>query len=314
MKICFTHKPINTSFGGGNQFVLNMIKFIKNKDVSIQIVFDLNHRDIDIIFVLDPRILSCNKINYNMVSQYKTYFPNVKIIHRVNDCDKPRGNYNVLDPIIMRNFKINDLTIFVSKWTYEYYKKKGFDGNYKIINNGCDVSYFFPKKYIFDKKNINIVTHHWSDNWNKGFEYYNAIAEYIKNKKNIKFTFIGRKYNNKEGIPNNINIIGPYNGIKLGNLLRENDIYLTGSKFDNCPMHVIEGLSCGLPMLYHEDIGGGEEICENNGEKFSDINTMIEKLNKIIDNYDTYLDIDYKKLSSDTCCKKYYNEFINLLT
>ena len=83
MKLCFTHKPINTSFGGGNQFVLNIIKFIKNKDTSIQIVFDLNHRDIDIIFVLDPRILSCNKINYNMVLKYKHYFHNVKIYEQL---------------------------------------------------------------------------------------------------------------------------------------------------------------------------------------------------------------------------------------
>ena len=46
---------------------------------------------------------------------YKKKYPAVKIIHRVNDSDKPRGNINILDPIIFETFKIDDLVICFEK-------------------------------------------------------------------------------------------------------------------------------------------------------------------------------------------------------
>ena len=37
-------------------------------------------------------------------------------------------------------------------------------------------------------------------------------------------------------------------------------IYITDSRYDSCPNHVLEGLSCGLPILYSNIEGGAKEL------------------------------------------------------
>ena len=313
MKICFTMKPENTAFGGGNQFALNLIEHLKNK--GIEVVFTLE-KNIDIIFIMDPRILKYNKIDIKEVLEYKLKHKNIKLIHRINDCDAPRDGELVIDNLIKYYLMIVDKPVFVSKWTKNYFKKKGDKNpNGIVINSGCNHNYFYPvKNKIFNKENVKIVTHHWSNNWNKGFEYYQKLDKYLESNPKLEFTFIGRNFP-PEYQPKNIKVIGPFHGLALGNELRKHDIYITASKFENCPMHVIEGLSCGLPILYHENLGGGVEICEKNGgEVYKNFDGLINKLNLIINNYENYTKkINYEKLNAEFCNKRYYEEIIKLL-
>ena len=69
------------------------------------------------------------------------------------------------------------------------------------------------------------MTHHHSDNYLKGFHIYNEIDKLLEYNKSFEFTFIGNY--NKKYKPKNILLKEPCNGINLGNLLRENDLYLT---------------------------------------------------------------------------------------
>lgn len=312
MKICFTMKPQNTAFGGGNQFALNLTEFLERK--GHEVVFTLED-NLDAIFIMDPRILKYNKIDMKQVLKYKLQNKNVKLIHRINDCDAPRDGKLVIDEFILNYLQVVDKPVFVSKWTKNYFKNKGDSNrNGVAINSGCNHNYFYPSKNkFFDKKNVKIVTHHWSNNWNKGFEYYKLLDEYLEKHPELSFTFIGRNFP-PEYQPKNIKVIGPFHGIELGNELRKHDIYVTASKFENCPMHVIEGLSCGLPMLYHKNLGGGVEICiRNGGEVFQNFDELVKKLNLIIDNYEEYTKkIAYKKLDSEYCNKRYYDEIIGL--
>ena len=313
MKICFTHRPINTSFGGGNQFVLNMIKLINEKNPSIKIVFDLNHRDIDIIFIIDPRI-GRNKINYHMVSQYKKYYPNVKLIHRVNDCDIKREKSINMEPLLVKTMKISNHVIFISNWLQNYFIKK-YSLNlpsYSYILNGCNKKHFFPQdnKIVSDK--IKLVTHHWSNNLLKGFHIYDKLDKLLPSFKNIEFTFIGN-YNPKYK-PENIKLISPKNGKELGDIIKKNNIYLTASLNEPCGMHHIEGLSCGLPILYCKGGGAIKEVCKDVGEEFENIDDLFVKLNKIMDNYNNYVkNINYEYLSADRCCQEYYKIIRNML-
>ena len=315
MKICFTHKPITTSFGGGNQFVLNMIKFIKNKDTSIQIVYDLNHKDIDIIFVLDPRILSCNKINYDMVSQYKAYFPNVKIIHRVNECDIKRNVSINIEPLLVKTMKISDHVIFISKWLEKYFiaKYKLKLPSYNHILNGCNRKHFYPlNNQKFENGKIKIVTHHWSSNYLKGFHIYNELDKILPSLKNIEFTFIGNY--NKNYKPKNIKLLPPTNGIELSALINKHDIYLTATQNEPCGMHHIEGLSVGLPILYCKGGGAIKEVCHGVGEEFNDIKTLLIKIDLIKNNYNDYVNnINYEYLGSERCSKEYYKIITKIL-
>jgi hypothetical protein len=38
--------------------------------------------------------------------------------------------------------------------------------------------------------------------------------------------------------------------------LRECHLYITGTRWEPCGMHHVEGAQCGLPLVYHEDGGG----------------------------------------------------------
>lgn len=310
MKICLTMHPQKTAFGGGNQFALNLVNYLEKSGVKV--VYELEP-GINTIFIMDPRILKFNKIDLPQIINYKKNNPNVKVIHRVNDCDKPRGEIDNLDKHLMDAFKIDDLIIFVSDWTKNYFiKEKKCDVQKKsiVINNGCNRNYFYPN---FQKKlsnKIKIITHHWSSNAFKGKDIYIKLDEWIKDK-DYEFIYIGREF---PGTPKNSKVIGPFFGLELANHIREGDIYISASQWENCPMHVVEAFACGLPVLYYENIGGGVEIGKaHGGESFKDFEELTQKLEIIKNNYDEYRKkINHKILDGDLCSKKYTEEILKL--
>lgn len=309
LKICFTMKPVNIAYGGGNQFLINLTTYLEKYH---NIVYTLES-NLDMIFVMDPRKLKYNHIINKDVVAYKKQYPNTRIIQRVNDCDKPRNQENIIDPIIINATKCADLTIFVSQWTCDYYHSKGYKGKHIVINGGCNQEIFYPRPTLTPKPpslapggKVRLVTHHWSQNWNKGFDYFNKLNEYINTHPQFELTFIGRELP-KEQHPPNMRRIGPLFGDELGEELSKHHIYITASKAEACPNHVLEGLSTMLPLLYHVDIGGGVEIAKPNGaESFSSFEDLLNKIHVIIDNYSQYQKlINIPRLGSKLCCMKY---------
>ena len=127
------------------------------------------------------------------------------------------------------------------------------------------------------------------------------------------YSYIGRYNDNYK--PKNIKLLSPCQGEKLRNELCKHDIYLTASINEPCGMHFIEGLSCGLPVLYDRRGGGIVETAEKYGEGFSSIEELYEKLLKIINDYNTYRDkIDYEYLGSERCCKEFYEVILDNLS
>jgi hypothetical protein len=47
-------------------------------------------------------------------------------------------------------------------------------------------------------------------------------------------------------------------------------VYVTASQFEPGGMHFIEGLQCGLPLIFHEDGGGIVELAKRYGLSFRD--------------------------------------------
>jgi len=316
LKVCITLVPRQTSFGGGNQFVNSLIDYLNKHNINIVHTLEEN---INLIFIIDPRINSSNKIDIDSVIDYKQKNPGTYIIQRINDCDKPRGNHNVLDPLHLKGFEIADHVIFVSDWVYQYFKiNYNFNQDYSIINNGCNTQVFKPLKEMCPpKKNkIKLVSHHWSTNYNKGFEFYNALDQLMSTRDDIEFTFICKSYC-KEYKPKNIRVIGPFCGKELAEEINKHDVYITASKFESCPNHVIEGLACGLPILYYKDLGGGVEICQNYGICFGNLDQLLISIEKMKQEYSYYYrklneDNQNNKFSSDLCSQKYLNVFNNL--
>ena len=320
MKFFFTYKPVSTSFGGGNQFVLNLSKYLINK--NHQVVYDLNHNNIDIIIVIDPRKLRYNKYDTNSVFKYKQNHPNVKIIHRVNECDIKREKSIGIEAKLLKVFRIADCIVFVSRWLLNYYVKKyklfPMISKMKVVINGCNINHFNPNKeklninqndsydinQLLKNRPIRLVTHHWSNNFLKGFDVYNYLDQEMGKRKDFVFTYIGNY--NKKYRPKNLRLLPPMNGTQLANELRNHDIYITGTRNEPGAMHYLEGGSCGLPVVYHSGGGGALEVCSKFGEVYSNTKELWKKINKIKNNYNYYLKkIYYQWLGSDRCCEEW---------
>lgn len=306
VKIFFTFKPSKSNYGGGAFFVENLIKYLKN--LNYKITYNLEN-DIDIIFITDPRKGKNKKYSIDDIINYKKNFPNIKIIHRVNENDIKREKSINIEPLLVKTMYIANKVVFVSEWLEKYFiKKYKLKINSTSILNGCNSEYYFPIRDKKLNKKIRIVTHHWSDNYLKGFHIYNEIDKYLEKHKNFEFIFIGNY--NKSYKPRNIRLMKPTHSLELGNLLRECDIYLTATQNEPGGMHYLEGASCGLPILFCKGGGGTTEICSKFGLEFKDLKDMLNKLNIIKENYDDYRKkIDYEYLSSDRCS----NEYINII-
>jgi glycosyltransferase involved in cell wall biosynthesis len=210
--------------------------------------------------IVDPRDDLQNKaFGMDAIRAHLKRFPNVKVLHRINECDQ-RKSTDFMDKILSEANVISDCTVFIAEWLRDYHAARWFDTSRKhtCIYNGADSRIFHPIGNIPYQtgKTFRIVTHHWSNNWLKGFETYQEIDNLISKGElpGVEFWVIGRW-------PETIRwkaarMYPPSSGEALGSLLRQCHAYVTASKWEPCGMHHVEGAQCGLPLIYHEDGGG----------------------------------------------------------
>jgi glycosyltransferase involved in cell wall biosynthesis len=316
LKIFFNRITRKEAYGGGSHFVTAMVHFLRKKGHKVFFHFHDQEskkiiNDIDLIFLIDPRPGDHGYSINHALSYKKNVNPNVKVMHRVNECDA-RKDTNFMDDILIETAKHTDKTIFISQWLKDYFVERKFLNakNSSVIYNGCNTNYFFPKKNKSKNQKIKIVTHHWSDNWLKGFDLYKFIDEEIVDH-DFEFTYIGR-YNNQY-LPKNTNLIAPLWGPKLGEELRKHDIYVTASRFEPCGMHHIEGAASGMPVVYHKDCGGINELCNQHGEVYNSFKDFKKKLKHVADNIEVYKNkINFNNLRIEHCCEKFYQEILGM--
>ncbi len=307
MKIYFNRKIRRSPWGGGAHFMSAMADYLIEK--GHQVVEKLE-RDVNLIFMMDARYEE-EGCDVNMVKGYRILNPKVKILYRINECDARKGT-NDVDKLILESTNVASRVVFISEWLKQYFTSKGFSKESDVVYNGCNSEWFKPDLKKTELSNpIRLVTHHWSDNWMKGFDLYNALDELVGQNTKYQFTYIGRY--NKDYSPKNIKVIPPLYGADLGDELRKHDIYVTSSKFEPCGMHHIEGASSGLPVIYHKDGGAIVDMCKKHGEQFSDSASFALALEKITSNYSNYRSlIDYESLSMKRCCDEYYKIILDL--
>ena len=253
----------------------------------------------------------------NSIYQYKLRYPGTKIIQRINDTDiaRPLDRPWRVQALLESN-KIADHTVFISEWVKNHYVERGYNPKKPntVIINGCNQDWYFPiSEKKLDRSNIRLITHHWSDNYMKGFDLYHYIDKIVENHENISFTYMGR-YNKKDHDPKNSLIIEPKYGPEIGDVLRSHDIYVTAARWEACGMHHIEGSACGLPVIYHSSGGAIPEVCRNHGVEFSSLEEFLPSLRKAIEDYESIRSrIDYDYLSMSRCCQEYENVIKNLI-
>lgn len=253
MKIAINRKPINGPWGGGNNFVKAVYD---SKPNGVEITEHLTD-DVDLILLIDPR--RENSFDINDAYQFSRN-KKVQIVQRINECDARKGTEH-MDATLLQCSSINSKTIFVSNWMKNYFNAKGWVcKNQHVLYNGVEDCFFNAK--VGDNKNqevLKIVTHHWSNNYLKGFDVYEFIDYLASKDKTISFTYIGRDRNSFS----NSKTVSPLHGKDLAAELSKYDLYISASRFDPGPNHVLEALAVGLPTYVHKDGGGAAEFVDD---------------------------------------------------
>lgn len=286
MKISIGSKVIEGPFGGGNEFIKNLINFFLERGHTV--VDSLEDEDIDIILLTNPLINSETSTFNNFDIDYYIKFknPNTIVFQRINECDERKGTKNLNAKLSKLNKNV-DINIYVSDWIKEIFNEHEMSSKISYVIKGGpnqEIYNSLNKSLWTENKKLKLVTHHWSSNIMKGFYEYKFIDSLLeqKNKFNFEFTIIGNIPTNFDF--NNTNILKPMTGSKLANELKQHHIYVTASQNEPSGNHHMEGAMCGLPILFI-DSGALPEYCDEFGVEFN-LRNFTDKLSEIQDSYD----------------------------
>lgn len=250
MKIHINRKPVVGPWGGGNMWVKSAYEAFPKLGIDI---VDIDAQP-DVIFVvgMGPENGSISAID--AIRYKKTVNRDTKVVLRVNENDARKATKGVDDTIRFFSQEM-DHVVFVSEWLQNYFQPSNWRSKTSYIHNGVDTDIFKSNKKINNGK-INIVTHHWSDNYMKGFDVYDEIDVWLSSHPEFTFTYIGRD----RGSFRNTKVVKPLFGSLLGEELGRYDVYVSASRYDPGPNHVIESLACGIPTYVHVQGGGCVEF------------------------------------------------------
>ena len=279
--------------GGGNQF----LKALKAYFIKRQ-VYEEDAKKADII-------LFNSHHNLMELLRIKKKDKHKVLIHRV---DGPlflyRGDLEIDKTIYLFNLLLSDGTIFQSNWSKTQNFKLGLSkNNYETtIINAPDSKIFNQENRIRFSRNrkIKLIATSWSSNFKKGFEIYRYLDENLDFSK-YDLSFVG----NSPIEFKNIKQVKPLSSEKLAGLLKHHDIFITASQNDPCSNSLIEALHCGLPAIVYND-GGHPEIVNKAGEVFNSKEDILEKIDKVTNNYE-YYQTQINLPTLDEVGKIYYN-------
>ena len=270
-RVAFSMHPVKGPWGGSSAFVHQFGAFLERR--GYEICFSLR-RPVDAIILIDPREdLESKAFGPAEIADYKQRHPQVRVLHRVNECDLRKGS-DFMDDLLAKASPLADYTVFISSWLRDHHAERWFDRKrpHTVIYNGADPRVFHPLGLAhYDGTGpFRIVTHHWADSRIKGYDLYEQVDHLIADGAlpDTELVVAGRwpsdiRWRSAELHP-------PTWGHELAKILRSCHAYITASTWEPCGMHHVEGAQCGLPLIYHEDGGGINEAGEKYGIGFRD--------------------------------------------
>ena len=309
LRISINANRVKGSYGGGNQFAAVLENHLRNNGHQ---VYRVLVPDLDLILIVSSkRHFRTTSYDVEAISDYIALNPNTVVVHRVNSCDEQRGQDLGIDAAMLQTNELADYTIFISSFIRDLFASKGLDLDklHTVILNGADETVFNQKdsaNWHPDQK-LRIVTHHWSSNYMKGFDIYERLDQLLAMdpfKKLFEFTYIGDVPLGVEF--QNSQVIAPTSGLALANLLRQQHVYLTAARNEAAGMHHVEGMRCGLPVLFLSS-GALPEYCGPYGIEF-DL-TNFER--KLLEMRDRYVELRQKVLAcpyAGTCMAAQYEK------
>ncbi len=271
MKVAIGVRMHDGPWGGGNQFAATLSRYLRDR--AIEVHYALDEPDLDVLVLTEPRRSSeSSAFNDVDILRYLTHVnPRAVVVHRVNECDERKNTTMVNRRLEIAN-RCADVTVFISKWLMDLLTPgPGRCFRPRVIQNGGDISLFRPGGRAWNGRDpIQIVTHHWSDNWMKGFDIYRRFDELLGMEPfrgRFTYTYIGNlprgfAFQHARALP-------AMHGTHLAETLAAHDAYLSASLNEPAGMHHIEAALCGLPVLYRRS-GALPEYCEGFGVQFDD--------------------------------------------
>ncbi len=186
-------EPRKGSWGGANQWTSQLTKYLRYCGYEVR--HDLR-RPVDAIVMTHTGLSAGTSFGADEVEAYKKKRA-VPCIHRINDNDIRKGT-NEMDAFLSKSSRVADHTVFVSEWLRDHHAAKWFDRArpHSVIEPGADPAVFHPlgNKAWSGGEAFRIVTHHWSDNWSKGFDVYRDIDDAIASGtvQNCELCIVGR--------------------------------------------------------------------------------------------------------------------------
>lgn len=286
MKISIGAQVKNGPMGGGNQFVQSLALFLTER--GHEVIFRLDHSDIDVILMVEPRRgCSISAFGPLEILQYlRRVNSNTLVVHRINECDERKGTKTVNAQLELAN-SIADHTVYIGSWLGDLFSERKMSHFSSVIKNASDRSIykFALKNKPVEGEKWRLVTHHWSPNWNKGWDFYSLFNEKSNDNLDYEFHYIGNKpINIRAG---NIFFHPPTAGRDLAVKLNKNHIYISASLNEPAGMHHIEGASVGLPLVFRNS-GALPEYCRGFGEMFEDSESFWSALKQVTNQYRMY--------------------------
>lgn len=328
MKIYIYYEETDKPWGGSNSFIKAFKKYLKEKKgKKIEIVTDIDD-DYDVFFMNTGSKAPGVQIEINEIKKIKKYgyTKPTKRLFRKNPCKKIvyrldglRAIYNnqwdKMDELQLQASRLADYLIFQSRHCLESFRGFGYeDANYSIVYNGVDQRIFntHDKKFLDDADKLKVFSCNWSNNPRKG---YSVIARFSEIE-GIESYFVG---NWPEQIDKKrVICLPPMKQEELAKYYKNCDVFLHAANDDPCPNVVLEALSCGLPVIYH-DSGGTPEIAGNYGiplpknittETICDlIETMKGRYPQFVENIKN----DMKKFAIEQAAREYVSIFYSLV-
>lgn len=284
MHIVFNINP--KLFGGGG---FHFIRSFSESASSLghTIGYDLSKKPDTIILVGQDA-----KANFQFddVTKMKSKY-DTKVILRINNLDTHAKKGSISH--YKKYSKLADSVVYMSDWASKYGKERynlSFKKEYIIHNIPLSLFYSSVPEAWDHKSPLKIVTHHWSVNKYKGFNFYEKIGRSVAKSKELRklfhFCYIGRSPKKITGF-----VMKPFlRGKKLIDKLSAQHAYLTASALEVGPNHVAEGLAIGLPVLYAPNGGAVSEYVGNCGFEIN-YEKPIPSLISMREQYDNYYKI-----------------------
>lgn len=281
IKVYIHYDITNNPWGGINSFFRSFQEYIK-QHTDIEIVNSIKG-DYDILLMGANAYGREERIKYSDIEEAKSR--GIKVIHRL---DGLRSNYTKNKDFAYEDLqqvelsKLADHIIFQSKYCYEVFKNVGLIGNnYSIINNGVNQDIFNskgvdrPYRLYRNGEKLRVLSVSWSNNKNKGFETIANMSEMSQS------FFVGNWCKGVDA--KQVKIIKPLYREDLSQYYKSCDVFLHAAEGDPCPNVVLEALSSGLPIIFHNS-GGTSEIVRNCGIPLTE-KSLRETLWDVLESY-----------------------------